>query len=85
MNTRWPFWRKIMLAGALWILVVVIVFNDRPTSVLAAFAFAIGYGCLMVGFWSAMRDKRAGGLFSRGEDDDAERRGDERERDEDRA
>lgn len=56
---RWPFWRKIMLLGAVWLLVVAIVEEGfrSPSSVWGIAAFAVGYGLLAVGFFSAMSER----------------------------
>lgn len=57
--TRWPFWRKTMFAGAIWLLAVAIASPALDTpGPLAAFGYAVGYGTLMTGFYFAMRDRR---------------------------
>lgn len=56
---KWPFWRKTMFAGALWLLAVSIATPALDTpGPLAAFAYAIGYGTLMTGFYFAMKERR---------------------------
>lgn len=57
--SKWPFWRKTMFAGAIWLLGVSIATPALDTpGPLAALAYAAGYGTLMTGFYFAMRDRR---------------------------
>lgn len=73
-KSRWPLWRKTMMAGALWLLVVVLVTPglDAP-GLLNTLAFAVGYGTLMTGFWLAMRAKHPPDPTAPREDDDPAR------------
>jgi hypothetical protein len=55
---KWPSWRKLMVAGALWLLVVALVQGGfQPGSIWDAAAIAVGYGMLITGFYFAMRDR----------------------------
>lgn len=72
---KWPFWRKTMLAGALWLLVVAIASPALDTpGVLSALAVAVGYGTLMTGFYFAMKAKDRPDPTDPRKDDDLPRR-----------
>ncbi len=59
-NQQFPTWRKLMLSGAVLLLIVSIlqatrtIGDDMPSRIV----MGIGYGCLAAGFALAMRERR---------------------------